>query len=205
MRFPRRGEEYPRLPQVLKDCDALRAGCELVVHLEEYDAKAVHICFVVIAGSPPSRLLNLRRDVQARSDLYNTTQLVIHQYPRTPPRYSPSVMSPSKVTTLGAQSEGSTAAKLDVARPKSPTLQSPWASMKMFVSLISRWRIPRLAMCTRASIIWWKSLQPSSSEMPSSTRYELIVNTTRGLFQTRSLSYLFQRLPLNEFLQLAFT
>jgi hypothetical protein len=51
----------------------------------------------------------------------STTKLGTSENPRVLNRAIPSVMSASGVTKIGETSDGSTAARLEVARPKSPT------------------------------------------------------------------------------------
>jgi hypothetical protein len=73
----------------------------------------------MVAGSSFPRL-NFWRNVELRADLY-----VIHRSlvwnGKEVDKAIPRVMSASRVTNTGETSEGSTAAKLEVARPKSPT------------------------------------------------------------------------------------
>jgi len=73
----------------------------------------------------------------------------------------------------------------------------------MLVSLISRWRMLWVDICVRASTICKNRRQASSSEMPSSTNFGIIIRVRMiplSLSEKKNKTNFFQGLALHEFL-----
>jgi len=139
MWIPARWENNGRLSQVLKDRDSFGARVELEVHLEEYNLgmrslrywitwdkggrNALQDCTCLLLNGLEVLVLSVSIVPQERyTTLFQPLQIMSKYWgEKHSEANEPRVISASRVIDGEATSEGSTAARLEVANPKSPT------------------------------------------------------------------------------------